>query len=198
MSLPESDQSPLSRVLHFPNAQFRTGNPRNCVGDVAGVGERHRGDARRRRSDTRGDPVQFYWTQHFPARAAVEITHTYRPVVGGSYVYMSDDGLRRIEPYCGGRDALDQITKLKREHPPKNPDDVLLFERQIQYILTTANNWKESIGKFHLSVVADSPADIMVTCMPGVKRTTPTQYELTRSNFRPERELELLLLQLPK
>jgi len=34
--------------------------------------------------------------------------------------------------------------------------------------------------------------------MPGLKRVAPTRYELVRSNFRPDRELQLLVLQLNK
>jgi hypothetical protein len=69
------------------------------------------------------------------------------------------------------------------------------LERRIQYILTTANNWSGPIRSFRLSVIPDSPTDIVATCVPGLKRAGPARYELLRSNFRPDRELEVLILQ---
>ena len=39
------------------------------------------------------------------------------------------------------------------------------------------------------------PDDMVVTCMPGLKRVAPARYELARSNFRPDRELDVLILQ---
>jgi hypothetical protein len=139
--------------------------------------------------------IQYYWAQRFPARSAVEVQHTYRPVVGGSYITPDDDGASSLKPYCGGADALDQIKKQKALHPARDQYSATLVERRIQYILTTANNWSGPIRHFRLSVVSDAPDDIVVTCMPGLKRTAPGRYEFVRSNFRPDGEFDVLLLQ---
>ena len=138
--------------------------------------------------------VRYYWTQHFPAGAAVQVEHSYRPVVGGSYIAGSMSGASNVRPYCGGKAALDQIAALKKRHPAKKPDDPVLFEKTIQYILTTANNWSGPIGTFHLTVSTESPEEILLTCMAGVERTAPTRYELTARNFRPAKDLDLLIL----
>jgi len=138
--------------------------------------------------------VQFYWTQRFPARGTVEVQHQYRPVVGGSYLTAADDGASRIKPYCGGPEIVPQILAVKKRHPLKNPDEPALYEKQIQYILTTANNWSGPIADFKLTVIADSPDDIVLTCLLGLKRLGPTRYELVRNNFRPVRDLDLLIL----
>ncbi len=139
--------------------------------------------------------VQYYWTQTFPARSTVEVRHTYQPIVGGSYITPSMDGASQVKPYCGGADAVQQIKKLKAQHPPKDQDSPALFERRIQYILTTANNWNGPIRKFRLSITPDAPSDIVLTCQPGVKRIAPGRYEVVQSNFRPFRELEILILE---
>jgi len=143
--------------------------------------------------------IQFYWTQRFPAGQTVSVRHTYRPVVGGSVIYRLDDGATSVQPYCGGADALDQIKRQKQLRAPADDNDrPVLAERQVEYILTTANNWSGPIRSFHLTVDSDSPDDTVFTCMPGLKRVAPTRYELVRSNFRPDRELQLLVLQLNK
>lgn len=137
---------------------------------------------------------QFYWTQHFPANSTVELLQSYSPVVGGSYITANYDGSESIRPYCGGPDELHRVVSIKRNHHRKGDSDIDLFERRIDYVLTTANNWNGPIGHFRLSVVT-GPDDILVTCMPGLKQVNPTRYEMVRSNFRPDRDLKLLILQ---
>lgn len=147
--------------------------------------------------------VQYYWTQHFRAGARLEVTHRYRPVVGGGTVYRGDapyylaDSSDMRRKYCPRQDALTEIRSRLQPRPGEKNDGStpVLAEREIQYILTTANNWSGPIGTFHLSVVPNSPGDIVATCMPGLKRVAPARYEMTLSGFRPDRELELLILQ---
>jgi hypothetical protein len=139
--------------------------------------------------------VQFFWTQHFPANSAVEVVHSYRPIVGGSYIVRSDDGQGSVKPYCGTADTLTQISAIKARIPQKDEIDVALMEKRIQYIITTGNNWNGPIRKFHMTVAKDHPEDILVTCLSGLKNVSPTSYESTRSNFRPDSEVNLLILQ---
>jgi hypothetical protein len=151
--------------------------------------------------DARGDcapmwqtRIQYYWKQHFPAGRTVVVRHSYRPVVGGSYLVASMDGASNIRPYCGGSQGLGNIAALKKRYQPKSQDDIVLWEDRIDYILTTANNWSGPIRKFHLAVTTDSPEDLMFTCMPGLKPTSPTRYEMERTDFHPDQELKLLIL----
>lgn len=139
--------------------------------------------------------AQFYWTQRFLAGSSVEVQHVYRPIVGGGSIYADDTGETSVKPYCGGGEALKQIDRQKELHRVEGRDKPVLRERTIDYILTTANNWAGPIHKFRLSVVSDNSDDIVVTCMPGLKRVAPTRYELVRSDFRPDRDLRLLILQ---
>lgn len=138
--------------------------------------------------------VQFYWTQRFPAGAAIEVTHTYRPIIGGSYITQNMDGAPQVKPYCGGADALARIGQWKAAHPKQDSGDIQLYERQIQYILTTANHWSGPIGKFHLTLTTGKPEHILLTCLPGVKPTAPGRYEMHAERFRPLQELDVLIL----
>ena len=139
--------------------------------------------------------IQFYWSQHFPAGSTLHVSHSYRPIVGGSYIVRSDDGNFSVKPYCGGPETLAQIRDLKTKLGKKNDSGVDLLERRIQYILTTGNNWSGPIRNFHLQIVKDKPEDILTTCFPGVRRTSDTTYELSRTNFHPDSELSLLILE---
>jgi len=142
--------------------------------------------------------IQYYWTQRFPAGAAVEIRHTYRPVVGGSFVYPSGGWKESIEPYCGGADVLQSIAERNQRRGGKDQDKPLYDERRIQYILTTGANWKEPIHDFHLTVNSDGPDDLVMTCMTGLRQMGRLRYELALRDFRPAKDLDLLILQPTK
>ena len=138
--------------------------------------------------------VQFYWTQRFPANAEVKLEQSFRPVVGGGYLVTDDAGDSSIKPYCATAQDLQRIAEVKKRHPVRQNGEAALIEQQIDYILTTANNWKGPIHQFRTVVQTGSDEDLLLTCTVGFKRTAPNQYELLRSNFRPERELKLLIL----
>ncbi len=144
------------------------------------------------------ETVKFYWTQRFPARGTVEIVHTYRPISGGAYITVDSDGAEIAKDYCGGPDDLRRIAQVKESMHPKDSGDIVMNENQVNFILTTANNWAGPIGKFHLTVESDSPQDIVLTCMEGLKRVGPTRYEMTRTDFHPTSELLLDILQPDK
>jgi hypothetical protein len=138
--------------------------------------------------------IQYFWKQRFPAAKTVIVQHSYEPVVGGSYIVASMDGKSNIEPFCGGPEGVTAIQQFKKRHPPKTADLPYLWEKHISYILTTANNWSGPIGKFRLSVVLESPENLLFTCLPGLQRVSPERYQLERTNFHPDKELEILIL----
>jgi Domain of unknown function (DUF4424) len=142
--------------------------------------------------------VQFYWTQHFPVGKTVELTQTYSPVVGGSFITRNYDGSLSIKPYCGRSADLAQIKRVQesghqiQENNPQN--EITFYENSIDYILTTARNWRGSIGNFRLSIQADTPEDMVLTCFPGIRKVSPTLYEVDIKNFSPSKELSVLIL----
>lgn len=141
--------------------------------------------------------VRFYWRQRFPANKTVTLTQTYQPVVGGSYIGSGNDGSLSVKPYCGGAEALRQIEQVKQHHA-LNGGDFFLWERRINFILKTANNWSGPIRNFHLTVLSDDPEDITLTCTPRLKRVGATRYEFWQSDFHPSADLELMILQANK
>jgi len=139
--------------------------------------------------------VKYYWSQHFPADGTVHVSHSYQPIVGGSYIVRGDDGNFSVKPYCGGAETLTKIRDLKAKVGKKGDSDVDLLERRIQYILTTGNNWSGPIRSFRLQIVKDKPEDILATCFPGLRKMSDTTYELSQTNFHPTAELNVLILQ---
>lgn len=144
--------------------------------------------------DTR---IQYYWHQRFPAHSTVQVLHSYKPVVGGTYIPVGDDYGMFVKEYCGTPETIKEIAALEKRSPTRPNSDAELWEREIQFVLTSANNWSGPIRHFHLSVLLQRPDEIFVTCTPGLKRTSPTRYDLYLSNFHPRSNLNFLILQLP-
>jgi hypothetical protein len=139
----------------------------------------------------------YFWTQVFPAKSTVDVVHTYRPVVGGSFLPKSQNGDPSIKNFCGTAATAKAIAAQQASFAG-GADDIAVYQREVQYVLKTANNWNGPIGKFHLIVKLDSADEVMSTCFVGLKQTSPTTFEATRMNFRPLKDLEVMVWQKAK
>ena len=68
------------------------------------------------------------------------------------------------------------------------------MESRLRYILTTGGNWRSPIGDFRLVVDKGRPDSIVSFCGEGVRRLSPTQFEVRRRNWRPDRDLAVLIV----
>jgi hypothetical protein len=64
----------------------------------------------------------------------------------------------------------------------------------IDYVVTTANTWKGPIGRFRMTVDKGNAKNIVSFCGNGVKKTGPTTFTLERRNYRPQREIKILVV----
>jgi hypothetical protein len=71
----------------------------------------------------------------------------------------------------------------------------LLPETTVGYILKTGANWRSPIRNFRLVVDKGSPDNIVSFCGTGIRKISPTQFEMQRTNWRPDRDLRVLILQ---
>jgi hypothetical protein len=141
----------------------------------------------------------YYWDQVFPAGRELGIEHDYAPSVGGTSgtsLESEDVGKdaytrQRIAKYCIDKNFLAGVAKRKRAVGPQHQ---AFFEKRIDYVLSSGGNWKKPIAEFRL-VVDKGRADSLVSfCMDGVKATSPTQFEVRKTDFRPTRDLSILIL----
>lgn len=144
----------------------------------------------------------YTWEGDFPAGEVVTVEHRYKPSVGGT-VGVSFLG----EPYKGYDPASDYKTKyctddgfLKAVRAtltnPDEPYSAPFTESWISYILTTGGNWGGgAIGKFRLVVDKGSVDNLVSFCGDGVKKIGPTTFEMVKTDFWPQQELEILILQ---
>ena len=141
----------------------------------------------------------YYWEQTFPAGEDLAIAHSYRPGTGGSagtaLAYApfrdSEEGQRMIADYCMDSSFLAGLDRLAAE----GGDYPMLIEHRIGYILTTGANWRSPIGDFRLVIDKGDPRNIVSFCESGVRKIAPTQFEVRHQNWRPERDLRILIIE---
>jgi len=141
----------------------------------------------------------FTWTQTFPAGKSLHLEQAYKPGVGSSAGTMVGSPGWRTNPdrpgygakYCIDKDFENSVVaaarKKKADYPPFN-------EQRIDYVLTTGANWAGPIGDFHLTVDKGEPNYLLSLCADGIAKTGPTRFELSKKNFTPTRDLNILIL----
>lgn len=134
----------------------------------------------------------FYWEETFPPGREVVVEHRYKPVVGfgffGDYV-LTDPGYRT--KYCIDA-AFDRAARAKLA-AVAGTDFAYLDEKRVSYILSTAANWSGPIGSFRLTVDKGDPDALVSFCGENVKKVGPTTFEMTATDYSPEKELEILI-----
>ncbi|MCX5569438.1 DUF4424 domain-containing protein [Kaistia nematophila] len=140
----------------------------------------------------------FYREQTFPAGKRIVVEHSYRPSVGQSADVSFVAPEAQSEPwfevyrqkYCMD-DAF-----LKAARAGLTPDGGnSLFENRVSYVLRTGSNWAGPIARFRLVVDKGSPRNLVSFCAEGVKKIGPTQFEVVKTNFEPQQDLDIMILQ---
>lgn len=145
----------------------------------------------------------YWWEQTFPAGKMLHVEHRYKPSVGGTSgtsLEMPDvrtNGEYKLykAKYCIDDAYLAAIAKRKAE---VGDEKQAFYEQRIDYILKTGANWKEPIGAFHLTLDKGKSGSLLSTCQAGLKKTSPTAFEVTRANYLPTEDLHLLVLVRPE
>jgi hypothetical protein len=140
-------------------------------------------------------------TQVFPAGQTVAVSHRYKPVVGGSVggalnaEYRNEDwGKEHAGNYCIEDDwfaAFDRA--LAKRATTSNPSPYTEF--WLGYVLSTGANWKGPIKDFRLVVDKGKPENLISLCAEGVKKISPTQFEVNKTDFEPAEDLKILIVE---
>ncbi|HEX6740597.1 MAG TPA: DUF4424 domain-containing protein [Sphingomicrobium sp.] len=143
---------------------------------------------------------KYWWPQRFPAGRDLVVDHRYAPGVGGSVesslAFKSMRGTAEFRQmaalYCADEAFIAAVDRLARKDQTEGPG---MPDKWIDYILTTGANWASPIGSFRLVVDKGKPGNLLSFCEDGVKKIGPTQFEVRRSNWRPTRDLHVLIIE---
>lgn len=134
--------------------------------------------------------ISYYWPMTFPPRKVVEVRHTYAPVPTMTFFVNYD-----IEAGTYARAACtdDSFLSAARRRLAAAPSETL-SATILHYVLTTANNWRGPIGRFHLTVDKKRTDALVSLCRDGIRKTGPTTFEWDARNWKPTRDLTVLFV----
>ncbi len=151
--------------------------------------------------------VQWHITrqQTFPAHATVNVSHRYTPIIGGSVGGLldqlddpqwADQKAHYRERFCTDDAFLAGVKKRQRAEQARAGEDYSYYgETWIGYVLSSGANWRGPIKDFRLVVDKGRPDNLVSFCMDGVKKITPTQFEIRKTGYEPDRDLDILIVQ---
>lgn len=142
----------------------------------------------------------YYWKTSFAAGKDIRVSHRYRPSVGGTvattFLDENDEPKgERYEDYKRKFCIDDAFVRLARKsNEAMRNDEPYLVEHWISYVLSTGSNWAGPIKNFALVIDKGEQDNFVSFCGEGVKKTGPTTFEMTKTDFYPEKDLDILLL----
>ncbi|MBD1206704.1 MAG: DUF4424 domain-containing protein [Rhodobacteraceae bacterium] len=140
--------------------------------------------------------LRHHWTQTFPAGQTVTIAHDYENRPPGGIFYWQHPATDDWATDYATRYCIDDSTSrglAKR----LAPSDGIGIVYNIAYVLRTANSWAGPIGDFRLTLDKGAPENIISLCADGVEKTGPTTFEIRKTDFTPDRDLEILIVAPP-
>jgi hypothetical protein len=140
----------------------------------------------------------YYWQQVFPKGRELIVEHRYKPSVGSTAGTIVGTGYGEPQHLAAYRQRYciddDFIRAAKRGNAAAAKAGGALFEQRLDYVLTTGANWAGPIGDFHLVVDKGAPDSLVSFCAEGVKKIAPTQFEVRKTSYWPDRDLAVLIL----
>jgi hypothetical protein len=168
--------------------------------------------------------LQYHWTQRFPAHSTVHIRHEYTPVEG--------DELMPLDTFKEALASADAAVPAPANLPPPDdpkllasfcPDPTLLrgaiarieasdpqsgsfaYPQWVDFILTSANTWRQPIEDFTLVIERGKPRGgmgprLISFCSPldaPVKKLDADHFQIHLTNFVPQAELRIGFFDLP-
>lgn len=146
----------------------------------------------------------YHWVQTFPVGRPLAVEHTYEPIAGGSFFsasgYFQDPKMldKYYGDYCIDATTRAGLASRLKALQKRDGENAMMVQWTVAYVLTTARNWKGSIGAFRLTLDKGKPDNIISFCMDGVRKTGPTTFVVERRDFEPEKDLSLMIFEVPE
>lgn len=194
---------PLQPHAQVTEAALR-GLPRNKLNELLALGLIHTEDM----DSMAGNPPVFfpnwsmratyYWTQVFPAQKEVVVEHRYEPSVGassGTLIGLKQSETGTVDEYKKRYCIEDSFLKAASSvHDAARSKGIFVGEKRLGYVLSTGANWMGPIKTFKLTVDKLDPDALVSFCGDNVKKVSPTAFEMTKADFWPHGDLEILLV----
>jgi len=142
------------------------------------------------------EQTTFYWPQKFPASSTIRVGHRYAPATG--YEHYNGEGQDTPASLCMSDADTAGFRRLVEADKTRAPlgGGYIAELANVDYILTTANNWHGPIGDFSLTITTDRPHTMVASCYPGLERSAPNTLTLHRTAFSPPADLRVYFIEL--
>jgi uncharacterized protein DUF4424 len=169
--------------------------------------------------------LQFHWTQTFKAHSTIHVRHEYTPVEGFEMMPLGtlrnaldkteaagsekDGGFQRedlatLKGFCPDPPFLRASIRAIENGDPGNGEFV--YPQWVDFILTSANTWKQPIEDFTLIVERGKGRDdfgprMISFCSPQnatVEKLDADHFQVHLTNFVPASELRIGFFDMPK
>jgi hypothetical protein len=144
--------------------------------------------------------LRHHWTQRFPAGQVLRIDHSYaHHPPGGLFGWQhppTEDWQRDLQArYCIDNGTSRAIARAL----PAGEDDATSWGMawNIAYVLRTAGSWAGPVRRFRLTLDKGAADRVISLCAEGVVRTGPTTFVIEKTDFTPDRDLDILLVAPP-
>lgn len=144
----------------------------------------------------------FHWPQIFPAGRPLNVEHTYKPIAGGSFfsafAYREDPKMfdKYYKDYCIDQSTRAGIGSRLNALTKRHGDNAMMIQWVVDYVLTTAKNWKGPIGRFRMTLDKGKPENVVSFCMDGpVRKAGATTFVVERQNFVPARDFTMMIFE---
>jgi hypothetical protein len=142
----------------------------------------------------------YFWEQTFPAGKEVAIEHSYKPSVGTSAqtALGNPEAMQQARfeeyrrKYCIDQDFMAAVARARQS--VRSQDGAPFSEERISYLLSTGASSAQPIGEFRLVVDKGDPSNLVSFCAEGVRRISPTRFEVRKTGFSPTSDLHVLIL----
>lgn len=143
--------------------------------------------------------TRLYWPQSFPPGRPMRITHSYRPLTGGTELLpqMLDDSRDHqglAAEYCMDDQSKAAALQLAEAASRSNRAVSLRF---IDYALTTGANWAGPIGTLSIVVEAGTPDRLLATCFPGLHKVGQGRMEGRIDGLEPDKDIHVMIVTPP-
>jgi hypothetical protein len=169
--------------------------------------------------------LQYHWTQTFPAHSTVHIRHEYTPVEGFELMQLETlqnvlnhkeptgdadtvkyerEDIQLVEGFCPDPSLLHSVIDRAEAGDPEAGQ--FAHPHWVDFILTTANTWKQPIEDFTLIVdrgkaIFENSHAVVSFCSPRnapVEKLDAAHFQVHVTNFVPKDELHIGYFDVPE
>lgn len=143
--------------------------------------------------------IRYHWTQTFPAGKALSVSHEYENHPPGGLFTWDHPPTADYEKEIAAKYCIDDGTsKMMARNLEYQDQDGTTYRMgtsyETEYVLRTANSWAGPIGKFKLTLDKAYPDYVISLCADGVKKTGPTTFVVEKTDYTPDRDLNILVV----